>query len=221
MIATSMQRQSKDDKWVSVFFELLNFWMNMGIGKIKKLWEGEREDAKTYWAPVTCFCNQYFYFKTTPTTKTTNNRASIQQIHREDTKGHYILVNHFPANVWCIEPKDFTVKPWWLITRLDPLTQWWMTLWSIGQLTCINTSFFTVSFWIVTVYPSFLHFISISVLFSALTCYIENGIFYNIFHLGCTMEPKDYFSPFQSRALCSLSKIEFKLFSNIFCSCVA
>ena len=83
----------------------------MGIGKIKKLWEGEREDAKTYWAPVTCFCNQYFYFKTTPKTKTTNNRASIQQIHREDTKGQYILVNHFSANVWCIEPKDFTVKP--------------------------------------------------------------------------------------------------------------
>ena len=34
--------------------------MNVGIGKIKKLWEGERGDAKTYWAPVTCFCNQYF-----------------------------------------------------------------------------------------------------------------------------------------------------------------
>jgi hypothetical protein len=69
--------------------------MNGEIGKIKKLWEGEREDAKTFWAPATCFCIQYFYFKTTPKTKTTNDRASIQQIHKEDTKGHYILVNHF------------------------------------------------------------------------------------------------------------------------------
>ena len=83
--------------------------MNVGIGKIRKFWEGDRE--RTFWAPATCFCIQYFYFKTTPTTKTTNDKASIQQIHREDTKGHYILVNHFPANVWCIEPKDFTVKP--------------------------------------------------------------------------------------------------------------
>ena len=85
--------------------------MNVGIEKIRKLWEREREDAKNFWAPATCFCIQYIYFKTTPTTKTTNDKASIQQIHREDTKGQYIFVNHFSANVWCIEPKDFTVKP--------------------------------------------------------------------------------------------------------------
>ena len=51
--------------------------------------------------------------------------------------------------------------------------------------------FFTLTIGIVTIYPGSLHFISISVLFSALTCYIENGIFYIIFHLGCTMEAKD------------------------------
>ena len=85
--------------------------MNVGIGKIRKLWEGEREDAKTFWAPATCFCIQYIYFKTTPTTKTTNDKASIQQIHREDTKGHYILVNHFPANVWVLSLKILLSNP--------------------------------------------------------------------------------------------------------------
>ena len=51
--------------------------------------------------------------------------------------------------------------------------------------------FHTVSLNCYYISQIFLHFISISVLFSALTCYIENGIFYNIFHLVCTMEPKD------------------------------
>jgi hypothetical protein len=203
-----MQAQRKDDEWVLFSHSFCIFEWNLGIGKIRKIWEGESENAKNLLGSCHLLLHSILLIKKIKKATTTTKYNHWQGIHTMVSQWRHqrALHSHFPPNVWCIEPTDFAVKTWWLIPRLDAPTRCWMALLSIGHTFFFMYNqpsreitrtahmckyFFSLTVWIATIYPSSLHFISISLLFSTVTCYIKNWIVYIMFHLGCTKEAKD------------------------------